>query len=250
MNQDANQRLSQSIDLSIAVGSWVREFPQTSRLFERLGIDYCCGGKQSLADACQLQILNREDVAEELRIALSQVNDGEDEHFKCLSMTEMCNEIVKTHHDFLKTELPRLASLMVKVQEAHGAKYDWLSKLEVAFKQLSDELMPHMFKEEHILFPAIRSLEQSGPRRSFPFGSIDNPIHMMEREHAETGAALEQIRELTSNFAVPNDACNTFRALVDGLRELQIDLHRHIHKENNILFPLASEMAASRKGVA
>lgn len=250
MNQEANKPSSRPMDLSMTVGACVREFPQTSRVFERFGIDYCCGGKRSLSDACQLRNLDPAHVVEELRIALSRPADDGDEYFETLSMTKMCDTIVTTHHEFLKAELPRLALLMDKVLKAHGAKYNWLSKLDVAFKRLCGELMPHMLKEENILFPAIRRLEQSSLPLSFPFGSIDNPIHMMEHEHNEAGTALEQIREATSNFAIPTDACNTFRALLDGLQELQTDLHRHIHRENNILFPLASEAAASCKGVA
>ncbi|MDA1231635.1 MAG: iron-sulfur cluster repair di-iron protein [Planctomycetota bacterium] len=236
------------LDLSVAVGMWVRESPLTSRIFERMGIDYCCGGQQSLEDACRKHNLDPQIVANELQAALSEPADCSDEHFASLSQTEMCDRIVATHHEFLKSELPRLTKLLAKVRHVHGGKYQWLGNLDLAFTRLREELVPHMFKEEHVLFPAIRSLEQSSTLPAFPFGSIDNPIHMMEHEHSEAGAALEQIRQATSDFSIPADACNTCRALLDGLRELQSDLHIHIHKENNILFPMASQMAASMQG--
>ena len=233
------------IDLSVAVGTLVRESPRASRVFERMGIDYCCGGKQSLEDACRRRNLDPRIVANELQSALSEPTESSDENFASLSQTEMCDTIVATHHEFLKSELPRLTTLLAKVRQVHGGKYPWLGDLDLAFTRLREELVPHMFKEEQVLFPAIRSLEKSSSLPAFPFGSIENPIHMMEHEHNEAGAALEQIREATSDFSIPADACNTCRALLDGLRELQSDLHMHIHKENNILFPLATQTAVS-----
>jgi len=236
------------IDLSVAVGTWVRESPLTSRVFERMGIDYCCGGKQSLEDACLRRNLDPRIVADELQAALSEPTDSSDENFGSLSQTEMYDTIVATHHEFMKSELPRLTTLPAKVRQVHGEKYQWLGDLDRAFTRLREELQPHMFKEEQVLFSAIRSLERSNSLPSFPFGSIENPVHMMEHEHNEAGAALEQICEATSNFSIPADACNTCRALPDGQRELQSDPHVHIHKENNILFPLATQRAVSLKG--
>ena len=249
MNRITNCASVKTINLSTPVGELVREFPQASRVFDRLGIDYCCGGKRSLNEACQLEKHNPKDVVAQLQTAISDHAGCGDDDFPYLSMTEMCDEIESTHHKYLKAELPRLATLLAKVRQVHGAKYAWLSDLEAAYQRLFQELVPHMFKEENILFPAIRQLDQRGPKPFFPFGSINNPIHMMEHEHRDAGDALEQIREATSEFTIPDDACNTVRALLDGLRELESDLHRHIHKENNILFPFASEKAASGQGV-
>lgn len=248
MDQAITHSNSELIDLSIAVGTCVREFPQTARVFEHLGIDYCCGGKRLLGDACQLRNLDPGIVVRELRNASIQPAAAAGGDFLRLSMSEMCDSIVTTHHTFLKTELPRLASSLEKVLHKHGTKYAWLSPLNVAFNQLAEELMLHMPKEENILFPAIRSLEQSNRPLSFAFGSIDNPIQVMEHEHQDTANSLQLVRQVTSNFSIPIDACNTLHALFYGLQELQIDLHRHIHKENNILFPRASKVAASRKG--
>ncbi len=114
------------------------------------------------------------------------------------------------------------------------------------FAELRAELEPHMFKEERILFPAIRQLEQSADAPAFPFGTVANPIGMMEHEHDNAGVALASIRTLTSAYQVPEDACNTYRAMLDGLRELEVNMHQHVHKENNILFPRAVELEATR----
>ena len=130
----------------------------------------------------------------------------------------------------------------------HGDQHDWLTTLKEAYSRLRDELTPHMFKEEQVLFPAIRMIEQSGKVPAFPFGSVDNPIQMMEHEHDVAGQALRDIRAASSDFTLPEGGCNTFRAMLDGLRELEADLHQHIHKENNILFPRASRMAARLSG--
>jgi regulator of cell morphogenesis and NO signaling len=171
------------------------------------------------------------------------VDDGEPV-FSSQTLSDMCDSIESSHHAYLRQELPRLTQLVAKVLSVHGAQHTWLSELSDAFQQLREELVPHMFKEEQILFPAIRTIEQSRTVPFFPFGSVDNPIRMMEHEHDVAGQALKTMRETTSDYALPVGGCNTFRAMLDGLRELEYDLHQHIHKENNILFPRASRLAA------
>jgi regulator of cell morphogenesis and NO signaling len=156
----------------------------------------------------------------------------------------MCDSIEASHHAYLRQELPRLTQLIDKVLSVHGAQHAWLGQLSDAFTQLREELVPHMFKEEQILFPAIRTIEQSSAVPYFPFGSVDNPIRMMEHEHDVAGQALQTMREASRDYTLPEGGCNTFRAMLSGLEELQWDLHQHIHKENNILFPRASRMAA------
>jgi regulator of cell morphogenesis and NO signaling len=135
--------------------------------------------------------------------------------------------------------------LIAKIVNAHGEARPELSKVQHEFAALRSELEPHMFKEEQVLFPAIRWLEQSETQPAFPFGTVANPIRMMEHEHDTAGNVLARIRELTCDYRAPADACNTYRAALDGLRELEIDLHQHIHKENSILFPKAIERETS-----
>jgi regulator of cell morphogenesis and NO signaling len=165
------------------------------------------------------------------------------------SLTELCDHIEQTHHEYLRAELPRLTAIIAKVADVHSQAHTELRELNEAFAALRAELQPHMQKEEQVLFPAIRQLEAADGEASFPFGSVANPIRMMEHEHDNAGDGLSRIRKITNDFAVPADACNTYLAMLDGLRELETDLHQHIHKENNILFPRSLELESKRCGV-
>lgn len=230
------------------VGKWVAKHPATSRVFEQHGIDYCCGGSRPLEEACWKGQVDAQLVLAELLDVVSKSTSKPDDNFSSKTLTEMCDSIVTTHHDYLKRELPRLTQLVDKVVSVHGSQYERLHHLAESFQQLREELIPHMFKEEQILFPAIRTIAQSPSLPPFPFGSVDNPIHTMEHEHDIVGQTLKTIRTASSDFAMPEGGCNTFRAMLDGLHELEADLHQHIHKENNILFPQASRLAAELSG--
>lgn len=240
--------MATTLKISDPVGVWVTRHPATSRVFEQHGIDYCCGGNRPLEEACWRGRVDAQTVLVELTEVASKHSSQPREDFSARSLTEMCDSIVDTHHEYLKRELPRLTQLLEKVISVHGDQHDWLTTLKTAYKHLRDELTPHMFKEEQVLFPAIRTIEQSGKVPAFPFGSVDNPIRMMEHEHDVAGQALRDIRAVSSGFTLPEGGCNTFRAMLDGLRELEADLHQHIHKENNILFPKASQRAARLSG--
>ena len=237
--------MTTDLTLTDSVGAWVTKHPATSRVFEHHGIDYCCGGGRLLEEACWSGQVDAQSVLDELQEVVSRAAEERDpdDDFLDKSLTEMCDAIVATHHSYLKEELPRLTQLVDKVESVHGDQHEWLHRLAKSFQQLRDELVPHMFKEEQILFPAIRTIEQSREVPAFPFGSVDNPIRMMEHEHDAAGQALKDMRTTSSDYVVPPDGCNTFRAMLDGLRELEADLHRHIHKENNVLFPRASKLA-------
>ena len=162
----------------------------------------------------------------------------------------MCDHIEATHHALLRQELPRLKGLIDKVAAAHGDSHPELGELRQVFAALQAELEPHMFKEEQILFPAIRQLEQAAQQPNFPFGTVANPIRMMEHEHDTAGSALAKIRELTHHFQPPDDACNTYRVMLEALHALEQDMHQHIHKENNILFPRSQQLEASLGSVS
>jgi regulator of cell morphogenesis and NO signaling len=233
------------LDIHASVGDWVVRHPRTSRVFESLKIDYCCGGGKSLQQACQDRQLNVDEVTEKLAGAISQ-NDVETTPWAHASLADLCNHIEQTHHAYLKQELPRLTQIITKVAAVHGEVHPELVELKGVFDQLRAELEPHTFKEEQVLFPAIRQLERSEEQPVFPFGTVANPIRMMEQEHDGAGSALARIRELTNDFTVPREACNTYRAMLNGLEELEADMHQHVHKENNILFPRAIELEASR----
>lgn len=222
-----------------SVGQWVSAHPRTARVFEDLKIDYCCGGGKSLAQACGDNRLDPAEVFERLQQALADPFAASDVNWSQAKLTDLCDHIEQTHHAYLRFELPRLTGLIAKVSDAHGKANPKLSQLQQVFAELRAELEPHMFKEEQVLFPAIRQIERGGPPPPFAFGTVANPIRMMEQEHDHAGDALARIRELTDGFVIPADACNTYRAMLDGLRELEEDMHQHVHKENNILFPRA-----------
>ncbi|HRF00334.1 MAG TPA: iron-sulfur cluster repair di-iron protein [Pirellulaceae bacterium] len=231
------------------VGDWVARRPATSRVFEKYGIDYCCGGKQRLGEACDRIGIDLGAVMAELAEAGTKEASTDDEPAALgLTLTQLCDSIVATHHDYLKRELPRLEGLVVKVVAAHGERHPSLVRLAELFRALVGELMPHLMKEEMILFPAIRAIDRGDEVGSFPFGTVDHPIRMMEHEHEEAGALLAELRSITHGYQLPPGGCNTYRALLDGLRELEADLHRHIHKENHLLFPLALERAMPSDG--
>lgn len=233
------------INLKSSVGNCVAQHPQTSRVFESLEIDYCCGGGKPLEQACLDRKLDPLQVLEQIEQAIKQIDEPAQDWLTA-ALADLCGHIEQTHHAYLKSELPRLAGLIAKVVNAHGASHRELPQLQQVFTELRAELEPHMFKEEQVLFPAIRLLEESSESPTFPFGTVANPIRMMEHEHDNAGDGLAQIRVLTREYAVPDGACNTYRAMLDGLRELELNMHQHVHKENNILFPRAIELEEAR----
>lgn len=231
-----------ALDTATPVGDWVTHHPQTARVLEELQIDYCCGGHKPLAAACEQQGLDANVVTSRLNDAIAQTTDTTQPDWAKASPSELCDHIVTTHHAFLRGELPRLTQLVEKVADVHGASHPELNDLRSVYTELRAELEPHMMKEEQILFPAIHQLEQAASAPRFPFGTVANPIRMMEHEHDHAGDALKRIRGLTADFTPPDDACNTYRVMLDGLQNLEADLHQHIHKENNILFPMAQRL--------
>lgn len=227
------------------VGELVSERPGRSRVFEDYGIDYCCGGKKSLAEACGKKGLVVEEVVRELEKVGPAAVQEDAVDYKTMALDELVNHIVSTHHAYLTQELPRLAGMSVRVAQVHGGSDARLNKLAHVVEGLSAELQSHMMKEEQVLFPIIRQLTHADTLPPMPCGALANPIGAMEAEHDSAGGALESMRRLTEGYAPPEWACNTYRALLDGLRELELDLHQHIHKENNILFPRAMELEAA-----
>ena len=224
------------------------EIPGATRLFEELKIDYCCGGKMHLQDACEAAKISIRDVEERISNLPETVEATGIDIAKQLSPSRLIDSIVEKHHVFTKKEAERLTSLMKKVSEQHSETHPELIEIEETFSALCNDLMPHMKKEEMILFPFIKNLEVSRitkePLSTPPFGTVGNPVRMMENEHEKAGAFLKRLRSLTSDFTLPDDACPSYTALYSGLEELEKDLHKHIHLENNLLFPMAIEIEA------
>lgn len=229
-------------DVATTVGQLVAERPERARVFERLGIDYCCGGKVSLAEACRKKGLDAGTVLQVLEAA-EQGGGGVDQtDWTKASLRALCEHIVQTHHDYLRRELPRLTELTTKVAAVHGSGHAELEEVRYTFAVMRAELEEHMMKEERILFPMIAQIESGDAEAGMHCGGIQNPIRVMELEHDSAGAALARMRELTRDYTVPQDACNTYRVMLEGLAALEADLHQHVHKENNILFPRAIEL--------
>lgn len=219
------------------VGEWVRDNPARSRVFEKLKIDYCCGGKVPLAQVCAKKGVDTATILEQL--LQTGAADGSLVDADAMGFGELIDHIVAAHHDYLREELPRIDFMARKVAAVHGEGEPRLYQIRDVFIPFADDMLMHMEKEERILFPMIRELEEASEATEFHCGSVSNPIHRMEQEHEEAGQALEHFRALTDEYAPPQWACNTFRALYNALAELESNMYQHVHKENNVLFPKA-----------
>lgn len=224
------------------------EQPAAIRVFEKLGIDYCCGGRRPLAEACRERSLSVEAVLAAIAEA-DETHQPASRDWSDAPLAAICAHIVEKHHAYIRAELPRLLELAQKVATRHGEKHAELGQIQHLVESLSEELLGHLKKEEMILFPYIQELEQSvadcGPRPLGCFGSVRNPIRMMMAEHDAAGEAMAEIRELSQDFTPPASACPTYRGFYQALWEFERDLHRHVHLENNILFPRAIELEES-----
>lgn len=223
------------------------EQPSSIRVFEQYGIDYCCGGRKPLSEACAAGSVAVDAVIAALEVAANTPEKAR-EDWTSQSLTSLSAHIVSTHHAYVKSELPRLAELAQKVVGRHGASKAELPAIQAKLTQLDAELTQHLRKEEVVLFPYIVELEGAiaagAPKPHGCFGTVASPIAMMTQEHDAAGGLLAEIRNLSRNFTTPEDACPTYRAFYDGLKEFEQDLHQHIHLENNILFPRAIELEA------
>ncbi len=236
--------VSTHIEPTRTVGELVKERPARSRVFESLKVDYCCGGKLPLTEACAKRGLEIESVLQQLAEADARATEGAAAIIDAdaMGLTELVDHIEQTHHAYLKSELPRLGMMVRKVAAVHGEHHPWMLKIDGVYSGFAAELQSHMMKEEQILFPCIRNLEQRKQGVSGEPQSVANPIRVMEHEHQQAGDALQRMSELSGGFAPPEGACNTFCAMLDGLAQLERDMHQHVHKENNVLFPKAIEL--------
>lgn len=230
------------------VGELALEVPAAMRVFEKLGIDYCCGGKRSLGEACSVAGVKPEDV--ELELSTASQLEREAPNLSTATLAELIDHIVGKHHSFTRLELDRLNALLKKVCMAYGESHRELWEIQTLFDELTADLEVHMRKEEQVLFPYVirteASVQQSLPLVHAPFGTVANPVRMMMMEHDRAGELLKQIRALSGNYVPPADACMSYQTLYNALEALEKDLHQHIHLENNILFPRAVEMEAGR----
>ena len=217
-----------SVDLDRHLAELVLERPSTARVLERLGLDYCCGGRRSLREACVDRGLDAQTVALFLDREIDPVS-LEARDWRNAPVAELCAHIVEKHHDRLRGELPRLSELAERAAAVHGEVQPQLHGLREEFEQLRTELEEHIAEEERELFPILTA-----------GGALDpEQVERLVREHDGTGARLRRLRELAGDYATEAALCNTHRALLQGLHGLELDLHQHVHEENNILFPRA-----------
>ncbi len=227
------------------------ENPAATRVFEKLGIDYCCGGAQTLEHACRSAAVSVDQVAEALAAANRAASEAPDTaDWQSEPLADLVAHIQTAHHRYTREEIARLGPLFDKVCSVHGRNHPELMELRAVFAGLAAELTTHLMKEEVVLFPYIVRLEEAvaekAPVLPPPFGTVRNPVAMMMHEHDGAGAALREMRRLSGGYAAPADACVSFQTLYHALAALESDLHRHIHLENNILFPRAIQMEAGR----
>jgi regulator of cell morphogenesis and NO signaling len=218
----------------MTLGAIVTRHPSLARELEHRKLDYCCGGAITLGQACRDAGLDAAAVAAELTASISDDGPAPWSH---LEVDDLVAHLMETHHRYLWDELPRLHALLDKVVDVHGDRHPDLHDVARCFKAIRADIEPHLVKEERVLFPAIGQLASSPTTPTFGFGTIGNPISVMLRDHDELGALLVELRTSTNDYTVPDDGCASYRALFEGLEQLEADTHLHVHKENNVLFP-------------
>jgi len=228
------------------------ENTNATRVFERLGIDYCCGGNRTLNEACHAAGVAVESVLDSLEsVHPQEPTDKQARDWQSEPLGNLVSYIMATHHKYTREEIGRLGPLFARVCSKHGGNHPEVLQLREIFTALSQELTTHLMKEEMVLFPYIIRMEEAvvekAPILPPPFGTVQNPVSMMEHEHNSAGNALRSLREFSHGFTLPPDACMSYQTLYKALAEFEADLHQHIHLENNILFPRAIEMEEVRR---
>jgi regulator of cell morphogenesis and NO signaling len=220
------------------------QIPGAARVFENFGIDYCCGGDVPLSEACANASLSLEEVLSYLEKAQRESRPEND--WAQAPLAALAQHIVERHHSFTTAETTRLEALFVKVCGVHGERHPELYGMQAKFTEMANELRTHMMKEENILFPYLAALERAviekKPLPRAMFGSVENPVRTMMREHESAGEALRALRAAGHSYAAPEDACLSYRELYRSLQAFEADMHTHVHLENNILFPRALEI--------
>lgn len=226
------------------VANYVTENIKTAHIFKKYGIDFCCGGGITLEKACSKNNVELKVIEQELS-EIDKVNDIIEDYDKW-DLKFLMIYIENVHHTYVRENVPLISQYVTKVAKVHGHHYKEVIEINQLFHAVANELLAHMQKEEQILFPFIKQLVEANNDRTKriipPFGTVNNPIRMMESEHEHAGAIFKEIAELSNGYTPPPGACNTFRALYSKLEEFEQDLHKHIHLENNILHMKAIEI--------
>lgn len=218
------------------IGEIVAQDYRTAAVFKEAGIDFCCGGKKTIAAACNEKGIDEEDLLGRLEEVRATSIDN-NHNFNEWDPGFLCDYIINVHHSYVRRNLPELLAYTEKIARVHGDRHPELYEVADLFSAVNDELLPHLDKEEKILFPAIKDMLKTGSERSA--GIVKSEISGLSGEHESAGDAMDRIKELTQNYKVPADACNTYRVSLGLLEEFENDLHTHVHLENNIVFPKA-----------
>ena len=234
-----------NISLNSSVGEVVKLNFKTAPLFLANNIDYCCGGNKAISEACNEVGIDPEQLIKQLETLVAE-KDPDSEYINSLGLDELTNYIVKRHHVYVKENIPYLKKNLEKFCQVHGEHHPELFQIKELFNGSAGALTMHMQKEENILFPYIQQLESAKKENtslpSSPFGSVSNPIEMMLAEHQNEGERFDEISRLSNNYTLPEGGCTSYEVTLKQLRDFENDLHRHIHLENNILFPKAIEL--------
>lgn len=223
------------------LGEFAAEDMQNALVLKKFGLDFCCGGKQTLEEACARKQLNPGVVYRAMEAAKPEV-PGPNLRYREWPAGFLADFIVQTHHVFVRKTLPDLVAFATKVARVHGDRHPELHELLDIVHALNEEMMSHMHKEEHILFPYIKALDGDSGKPGHCFPSVQSPIRVMEMEHEHAGGLVARAREITNQFTPPEGACGSYRLLFQLLEEFESDLHIHVHLENNILFPAAIQL--------
>ena len=229
----------------LTVGEYVANDFRTAALFSKYGIDFCCKGNRTLEEVCIKKNINPADLENEINSVLESKNDNAID-FKSWSPTLLIDYIIEKHHSYVEEKSEVLLQFLDKLCKVHGERHPELFEINSLFKMSAGDLAQHMKKEELILFPFIQKMvkaqKDSQPIQEPHFGTVENPIAMMKDEHSIEGERFDKIATLTDGFTPPEDACSTYKVTYQMLKEFEQDLHKHIHLENNILFPKAIEL--------
>jgi regulator of cell morphogenesis and NO signaling len=240
--------MSDTGTFTMTIGEIVAADYRAAAVFQRHGIDFCCQGARTLDRGCREAGADTAEVMRHIEAATATSASGVP-RFNDWGLQTLAAYIVANHHAYVREMLPLMTAHSRKIADVHGNRHPELPRVAALVEELADEMTSHMMKEEQILFPYIVQLAdataEGRPAPPAPFGSVDNPIHMMEMEHESAGHAMLEIRELTDGFALPADCCATYAVCLQELEAFERDLHAHVHLENNILFPKASALEAS-----
>lgn len=229
---------------SLSLAQIVNSNHQAACVFEKYHLDFCCKGKRSLEQACTEQQVSVSKVSEDLENIFTKDNNSTVD-FEKMNLTQLADYIVQTHHAYVKNEMPQIYAYLQKVSSKHGERHPELYRIFQTFSAVKEEMEGHMKKEELILFPRIKELQKLADNENanlqLNITYLQSPITVMEQEHDHAGNLLNDIRILSNDYTPPQDACTTYRLSFAALNAFELDLHQHVHLENNILFPKAIE---------